>query len=103
MLRGFQIPLVLPSRTLGGGKFVNRFGRGVERTRSARPPLARWLEDKLCPDAKQIHKRVHGQMLVRAEGVGAVGPVGIRATVLHVVASGGHGLRRRSAVGTSFN
>lgn len=50
ILHGFQIPLALPSRTLGGSKFVNRFGRGVERARSARPPPARWLEDELCPN-----------------------------------------------------
>ena len=30
------------------------------------------LEDKLCPDAKQIYTRVPRQMLVRAEGVGPI-------------------------------
>lgn len=40
-------------------------------------------------------------MLVRDKSVRAVGTVGSRATVLYVAAFGRHGLRRRSAVGTS--
>jgi hypothetical protein len=35
ILLGCRIPLALPSRTLGGGGFVNRFGER-ERARSAR-------------------------------------------------------------------
>src|ERR1039458_1851411 len=38
ILHGFQTLLALPSRTLGGGGFVNQFGRGCPREARAAPP-----------------------------------------------------------------
>src|SRR5580693_4683001 len=38
ILRGYQILLALPSRTLGGGGFVNQFGMGLPARSAGGPP-----------------------------------------------------------------